>query len=256
MGSAPARRRVIPESDSDSDTDGTEEYNLAQPRNNVYDPVIELEDTQAVADEDDFEVVNRNQANEEHLMDFDEDNNAAAQPALQIEDEDDDDVVLIPEHIEVIDLCTQAVQLPREFRPNEVIEIQDSPLNQAQIQNSRFQSPEAVRRRRRRRGSDTVRAVVDPYPRPTGRSPINQLPTPPRPTPQRLNLDESQDEGGTRISCPICLESIIKREPVSTNCGHLFCKNCIQQALQNVKKCPMCKKSLPGKSPFHKIYLP
>ena len=36
------------------------------------------------------------------------------------------------------------------------------------------------------------------------------------------------------VKCPICLE--IMKEPVSTSCRHLFCKNCIKDQLH----CPMC----------------
>ena len=46
-------------------------------------------------------------------------------------------------------------------------------------------------------------------------------------TPVRL-LEEAK--------CPICLE--LMKEPVSTNCEHLFCKNCIRRQLI----CPTCRK--------------
>lgn len=73
----------------------------------------------------------------------------------------------------------------------------------------------------------------------------------PRPKP----LDDSLSSEPVRIKCPICFESVIGREPVSTKCGHVFCKQCIQSCLQLAKKCPMCKSSLGGRTPFHGIFL-
>lgn len=41
--------------------------------------------------------------------------------------------------------------------------------------------------------------------------------------------------------CPICLDVFM--QPVSTPCGHNFCKDCIQRYWQSIKwsQCPMCK---------------
>ncbi|KAM3590787.1 uncharacterized protein V6R79_016708 [Siganus canaliculatus] len=46
-----------------------------------------------------------------------------------------------------------------------------------------------------------------------------------------------------QFSCSICLEIFV--EPVSTPCGHSFCKACLQGYWSHSKKfiCPMCKKS-------------
>lgn len=46
-----------------------------------------------------------------------------------------------------------------------------------------------------------------------------------------------------QFSCSICLEVFV--EPVSTPCGHSFCKACLQGYWNHSKKfiCPMCKKS-------------
>lgn len=48
-----------------------------------------------------------------------------------------------------------------------------------------------------------------------------------------------------QFSCSICLEVFV--EPVSTPCGHSFCKACLQGYWNHSKKflCPMCKKSYP-----------
>ncbi len=46
-----------------------------------------------------------------------------------------------------------------------------------------------------------------------------------------------------QFSCSICLEVFV--EPVSTPCGHTFCKACLQGYWNHSKKflCPMCKKT-------------
>jgi hypothetical protein len=44
--------------------------------------------------------------------------------------------------------------------------------------------------------------------------------------------------------CPICLNEI-KEEKCITNCGHVYCVNCIKTYLDNDNnRCPMCKKDL------------
>lgn len=50
-----------------------------------------------------------------------------------------------------------------------------------------------------------------------------------------------------QFTCSICLEIFV--EPVSTPCGHSFCKACLQGYWNHSKKllCPMCKKSFPKK---------
>jgi Zinc finger, C3HC4 type (RING finger) len=141
--------------------------------------------------------------------------------------DDDEDCVLIAQPVETIDLCQLT---PRVFRfpvrSDEVIEIVDSPVIESS-NNQPFSGPSA---------SSTLLGS-----------------TPKKP---RLNLNDSMESGqrGTLVSCPICLESILGRNPVSTNCGHMFCEDCIKASLRIGKKCPMCKKNLPGRTPFHKIF--
>ncbi|GJN33541.1 hypothetical protein PR202_gb22152 [Eleusine coracana subsp. coracana] len=55
------------------------------------------------------------------------------------------------------------------------------------------------------------------------------------------------------FTCPVCWNKL--EEPSTTICGHIFCTNCIKQAIQFQKKCPTCRKTLkPGN--HHRIYLP
>lgn len=64
---------------------------------------------------------------------------------------------------------------------------------------------------------------------------------------------DSSDE--IKYRCPVCLDSIKNRKPVSTQCGHVFCEECIQAAFGATKKCPMCQKKLNSKFPFHRIFI-
>ncbi|XP_043251483.1 E3 ubiquitin-protein ligase RNF4-like [Colletes gigas] len=44
------------------------------------------------------------------------------------------------------------------------------------------------------------------------------------------------------LLCPICYEYYSSKiRPISTRCGHVFCTQCLEQALRNLKKCPTCK---------------
>jgi Lon protease-like protein len=44
------------------------------------------------------------------------------------------------------------------------------------------------------------------------------------------------------LDCVLCFKLML--EPVSTSCGHSFCKSCLQQALDHSTKCPACRKPL------------
>lgn len=56
--------------------------------------------------------------------------------------------------------------------------------------------------------------------------------------------------------CPICLKVVKNHEPVSTPCGHIYCQECLTESLRTRQKknCPMCKKKLPARNMFHRIY--
>lgn len=194
---------------SQGHSDDTEEYNFedALPNLNnseeaaVDDPVIEINDTQAI--------------------------------------EENDDVVLIPQVIETIDLCTQAFPIPRAFRLSEVIEVIDSPTQVFQAVASDVTRRDTSGPSRNLNRNRTARENTAPYQK------------------KNLFLDDS-DDGLTqsiKVHCPICLESVVDRNPVSTNCGHVFCRKCLEAALKQLKKCPMCKKGLTGKNAFHNIFL-
>ncbi|TMS01790.1 E3 ubiquitin-protein ligase RNF4 [Larimichthys crocea] len=61
------------------------------------------------------------------------------------------------------------------------------------------------------------------------------------------------------ISCPVCLDSyseIIEsgRLVVSTKCGHVFCSQCLRDALTSSHTCPTCRKRLTHRQ-YHPLYI-
>ncbi|XP_061685505.1 LON peptidase N-terminal domain and ring finger 1, like isoform X2 [Syngnathoides biaculeatus] len=44
------------------------------------------------------------------------------------------------------------------------------------------------------------------------------------------------------LECSLCMRLFY--EPVTTPCGHTFCKNCLQRSLDHAALCPLCKESL------------
>ncbi|KAM4807626.1 E3 ubiquitin-protein ligase RNF4 [Rhinophrynus dorsalis] len=62
-----------------------------------------------------------------------------------------------------------------------------------------------------------------------------------------------------RVSCPICMDGYSEivqsgRLIVSTKCGHVFCSQCLRDALKNATSCPTCRKKLTHKQ-YHPIYI-
>ena len=47
-------------------------------------------------------------------------------------------------------------------------------------------------------------------------------------------------ELGKELRCPVCLS--LMGDPTQCPCGHVFCKDCIGQALKIAKHCPLCRK--------------
>ncbi|XP_040191240.1 E3 ubiquitin-protein ligase RNF4 [Rana temporaria] len=64
---------------------------------------------------------------------------------------------------------------------------------------------------------------------------------------------------GAHVSCPICMDGYSEivqsgRLIVSTKCGHIFCSQCLRDALKNATSCPTCRKKLTHKQ-YHPIYI-
>ncbi|CAH2299660.1 E3 ubiquitin- ligase RNF4 isoform X1 [Pelobates cultripes] len=81
----------------------------------------------------------------------------------------------------------------------------------------------------------------------------------------RVSRDTSSvEQEGSRftsgkVSCPICLDGYSeivqsKRLIVATKCGHIFCSQCIRDALKSASSCPTCRKKLTHKQ-YHPIYI-
>eukprot|EP00916_Digyalum_oweni_P012727 GHVL01021021.1.p1 GENE.GHVL01021021.1~~GHVL01021021.1.p1 ORF type:complete len:410 (+),score=48.04 GHVL01021021.1:43-1272(+) len=52
-------------------------------------------------------------------------------------------------------------------------------------------------------------------------------------------LRRPSEEIPTEFECSICMRLLL--DPVSTSCGHTFCKSCIEKALGYQSACPMCR---------------
>jgi len=55
-----------------------------------------------------------------------------------------------------------------------------------------------------------------------------------------------------QLECPVCLEKMNK--VTATTCGHIFCLECIKQAINTNSRCPLCKRRLAHNS-IHPLYL-
>jgi E3 ubiquitin-protein ligase RNF4 len=53
----------------------------------------------------------------------------------------------------------------------------------------------------------------------------------------------------------ICMDVIKKGEMASTTCGHVFCYDCIKEALKHPpRRCPTCRKTL-RQTQIHRLYV-
>ena len=157
---------------------------------------------------------------------------------------DNEDVIYVPQQIEVIDLCMT------QFTPQQEEILRGASTGPSR--NSRHDNrvrpynPQPGRSHNSHRRINPTSTEVTVSPSSQGVSAIT------------ATLNQSKDKPASptvNITCPICLESIVNNQPVATRCGHLFCKACIETALKKGKKCPMCNSSLTGRMPFHKIWL-
>ncbi|XP_049304695.1 uncharacterized protein LOC105230448 isoform X1 [Bactrocera dorsalis] len=73
---------------------------------------------------------------------------------------------------------------------------------------------------------------------------------------QAANCDAGvvSESGRVPFMCAVCMESCVNNQPTSTKCGHVFCANCIRQALRLTRKCPMCNTKL-SPSMLFRIYI-
>ncbi|KAJ3369835.1 hypothetical protein GGF31_004907 [Allomyces arbusculus] len=56
-----------------------------------------------------------------------------------------------------------------------------------------------------------------------------------------------------RGECAVCMDAYT--HPVSTMCGHIFCRACLEASLKRTKACPICRTTV-KKNGYHPIFLP
>ncbi|KAI8909211.1 hypothetical protein EDD86DRAFT_207216 [Gorgonomyces haynaldii] len=57
------------------------------------------------------------------------------------------------------------------------------------------------------------------------------------------------------FGCKICLEKALETTIlVATKCGHVYCKECLEQSMKISKKCPTCQKPI-GRGGYFRLYL-
>lgn len=147
---------------------------------------------------------------------------------ISVLDDSDDDCILIPQHIEMIDLTGVDVQPQQPTTPVNFIPT-TSAFGGVSLNNVFTALASTV-------GATTTNAVG------AVTSIANAAASP------------MTDNSLLAIECAICLDSVRDSQPVSTICGHLFCKPCLQASFRVKKECPLCKKKLTRNS-FHDIYL-
>jgi hypothetical protein len=47
-----------------------------------------------------------------------------------------------------------------------------------------------------------------------------------------------------KTECPICYDIITNNNQITTNCNHIFCKNCTDIFLSNNRSCPYCRNTI------------
>lgn len=78
-------------------------------------------------------------------------------------------------------------------------------------------------------------------------------------SPQTYNIGAVNSPGIRRISCPVCMDDYKELQQrqvqlMSTICGHVFCKECIEAAVRANHQCPTCRKRLSERQ-IHPIFL-
>ncbi|XP_026319907.1 E3 ubiquitin-protein ligase RNF4-like [Hyposmocoma kahamanoa] len=73
------------------------------------------------------------------------------------------------------------------------------------------------------------------------------------------NVKENNRNGINRVprfgDCPICFDELGQNPLASTKCGHVFCLQCLEQALCREKRCPKCRCMLKGSSAYHPLFV-
>ncbi|GAA6004073.1 hypothetical protein JCM10207_002412 [Rhodosporidiobolus poonsookiae] len=73
--------------------------------------------------------------------------------------------------------------------------------------------------------------------------PAVDSPRPQRPTAAPPPSSTLLPDLHTECECQVCVQLL--HEPVTTPCGHSFCRNCLARAYDHSDKCPLCRADLP-----------
>lgn len=73
-------------------------------------------------------------------------------------------------------------------------------------------------------------------------SPTSKTPTPPHRVPIDLRQLEYVSSVDQNLLCPICHIAFV--DPVTTKCDHVFCRDCLRQAWDSSKSCPIDRSPL------------
>lgn len=58
------------------------------------------------------------------------------------------------------------------------------------------------------------------------------------------------------LKCAVCLELAgTGTKLAATKCGHIFCETCLVDALKSAAKCPICRKPVPKKNGWNRLFL-
>lgn len=182
--------------------------------------------------------------------------NSSVVSASMLERTNSEDCVVVPFVPHVIDLCSPRVQRLLVRRIANAAPIVDSITLDDTINENPAPPPEVpepapqlFRPPELPQPVEVVNEYLEEGPPPAKRSKEGSVPS--------LNLSLSSDGGSQEpavaVSCPICFDSIFRKQASSTICGHLFCHACISQEIQLRKQCPLCKRKL-ARNHIHPIY--
>lgn len=88
---------------------------------------------------------------------------------------------------------------------------------------------------------DNISSLLNEFSKDTQPKPVE--PEPPKPA------------SPTKRTCPVCFETLGGDILImTTTCGHIFCKTCIEHIAKTIRKCPTCRKGI-NKSKIHPLFL-
>lgn len=175
-----------------------------------------------------------------------ESSSANSSVVSSLERTNSEDCVVVPFVPQVIDLCSPRVQRLLVRRIANAAPVVDSITLDDTI-NEMAPPPEVPQQFRPPEPSRPA-AVVNEYRE--GSPPSKRSKEGP---PLDLSRNSESGEPAVAVNCPICFDSIFRKQASSTICGHLFCHACINQEIQLRKQCPLCKRKL-ARNHIHPIY--